>query len=256
MGWMFDNVGRLIGWLQEPAEGYEPFTPNDSTALRDPLRPDNVLLVEGNNHISGVIKYLTQSTWSHSALYVGPMAGVTAPEGEPHVLIEANSDEGVVSAPLSKYQHYHTRICRRVGPIEADCEKVCRYASERIGLGCDLKNIIDLMRYLFPWPVTQRRCRRMITLSSGDAAMSYDLRVRSQTHYLLARSVVEFLNRHQVPPVSPNACAERRRAVFGGYPVQPSTFLCRWHEIRLTLHQAKLILLAGVGGFWGVQRRR
>ena len=123
MGWMFDNVGRLIGWLQKPAEGYEPFTPNDSTALRDTLRPGDVLLVEGNNHISGVIKYLTQSTWSHSALYV--------------------------SAPLSKYKHYHTRICRPVGLSEADCEKVCRYASERIGLGYDLKNIIDLMRYLF-----------------------------------------------------------------------------------------------------------
>jgi hypothetical protein len=111
MGWMFDN-GRLIGWLQKPAEGYEPFTPNDSTALRDPLRPGAVLLVEGNNHISGVIK-----------------------------------------------------------------------------------NIINLMRYVFPWPVTQRRRRRMITLGSGDATMSYDLRVRSQAHYLLARSVVDFFGR-------------------------------------------------------------
>ena len=64
---------------------------------------------------------------------------------------------------------------------------------ERIGLGYDLKNIIDLMRYLFPWPVTQRRRRRMIMLGSGgDATMSYDLRVRSQAHYLLARSVVDF----------------------------------------------------------------
>jgi hypothetical protein len=43
MGWMFDNVGRL------PAERYEPFTPGDSTALRDTLRPRDVLLVEGNN---------------------------------------------------------------------------------------------------------------------------------------------------------------------------------------------------------------
>ncbi len=114
----------------------------------------------------------------------------------------------------------------------------------------------DLMRCLFPWPVTQRRRRRMITLGSGDATMSYDLSVRSQAHYLLARSVVEFLNRHRVSPVSPNACAERRRAGFGGYPVPPATFLCRWHEIRLTLHQAKRILPVGVGGFWGVQRRR
>ena len=126
------------------------------------------MLVEGKGRISGGIKYLTQSTWSHSALYVGPIAGATT-GGEPHVLIEANVDEGVVSAPLSKYLHCQTRICRPVGLSEADCEQVCRYAFERIGLGYDFKNIIDLMRYLFPCPLTQRWRRRTIALGSGDA---------------------------------------------------------------------------------------
>jgi hypothetical protein len=169
MGWMFDIVGRLINRLQKPANHCEPFTRSGSMALRDTLRPGDVLLVEGKGRISGSIKYLTQSTWSHSALYVGPVAGA-ATDGEPHVLIEANIDEGVVSAPLSKYLHCHTRICRPVGLIEADCEKVCRYASERIGLSYDLKNVIDLMRYLFPWPAMQRWPRRMIALGSGDAS--------------------------------------------------------------------------------------
>src|ERR1700716_704478 len=169
MGWMFDNVGRWISRSQKPANTCEPFALNDSTALRDTLRSGDVLLVEGKGRISGSIKYLTQSTWSHSALYVGPMAGA-ATDGEPHVLIEANIDEGVVSAPLSKYLHCQTRICRPVGLSEADCEKVCRYASERIGLGYDFKNVIDLMRYLFPWPVTQRWRRQTIALGSGDAS--------------------------------------------------------------------------------------
>lgn len=35
------------------------------------LRPADVLLVEGNTRISTVIKYLTQSNWSHAALYIG-----------------------------------------------------------------------------------------------------------------------------------------------------------------------------------------
>jgi Permuted papain-like amidase enzyme, YaeF/YiiX, C92 family len=170
MGSMFDNVGRLIARLQKPANHCAPFTADDSTALRDTLRPGDVLLVEGKGRISGSIKYLTQSTWSHSALYVGPMAGTATEGGEPHVLIEANIDEGVVSAPLSKYLHCQTRICRPVGLSEADCEKVCRYASERIGLGYDFKNVIDLMRYLFPWPATQRWRRRTIALGSGDAS--------------------------------------------------------------------------------------
>jgi hypothetical protein len=167
MGWLFDNVGRLIARLQQPAN-CEPFAPNDLTALRETLRPGDVLLVEGKGRISGGIKYLTQSAWSHSALYVGPMVGAET-EGEPHVLIEANIDEGVVSAPLSKYLHCQTRICRPVGLTQADCETVCRYASERIGLGYDFKNVIDLMRYLFPAPLTQRWRRRTIALGSGDA---------------------------------------------------------------------------------------
>jgi hypothetical protein len=170
MGWMFDSVGRVISWLQKPTEGYEASCPYDSTALRDTLRPGDVLLVEGKNHISNLIKYLSQSTWSHAALYVGPIAGSSSPDGEPHVLIEADIDEGVVSAQLSKYEHCHTRICRPVGLSEADCEKVCNYASERIGLGYDHKNIIDLMCYLLPWSVTQRQSRQMIKLGSGDAS--------------------------------------------------------------------------------------
>ena len=116
------NVVRLIARLQQPAIHCEPFTPNDSTALRDTLRPGDVLLVESKGRISGGIKYLTQSTWSHSALYVGPMAGA-ATDGEPHVLIEANIDEGVVSAPLSKYLHCQTRICRPVGVSERTAQR-------------------------------------------------------------------------------------------------------------------------------------
>jgi hypothetical protein len=169
MSWMLDGIGRVIvRYLDRPALGYEPFTPSDPDALRQSLEPGDVLLVEGNNHISGVIKYLTQSTWSHSALYVGPIGGHISPDGEPHVLIEANAGEGVVSAPLSKYLCFHTRICRPVGLTEEDCTTVCTYAISRIGFAYDLKNIIDLLRYLFPLPVPHRWRRRMIALGSGD----------------------------------------------------------------------------------------
>src|SRR3984957_10443369 len=100
MSWMFDNVGRLIARLQKPANRSEPFTQNDPKALRDTLRRGDVLLVEGKSRISGGIKYLTQSTWSHSALYVGPMASA-ATESEPNVLNETNIDEGVVRTATS-----------------------------------------------------------------------------------------------------------------------------------------------------------
>src|SRR6201997_4165001 len=169
MGVMDDAIAKLIaGSLQAGVPGYEPFTPSDPDYLRSLIAPGDVLLVEGNNRVSGIIKYLTQSTWSHAALFVGPIDGAEEPNGEPHVLIEANIGEGVTSAPLSKYFPYHTRLCRPVGLSFEDRYTVCRYAINRIGFGYDTKNIIDLMRYLNPLPIPQRWRRRMIAFGSGD----------------------------------------------------------------------------------------
>ena len=148
MGFVLDTVGKLIaGYLQKEVPGYEPFTPSDPEHLRGIIQEGDVWLIEGNNRVSGIIKYLTQSTWSHAALYVGPIDGASEPDGEPHVLIEANIGEGVTSAPLSKYFPYHTRLCRPVGLSWEDRNTVCRYAINRIGFGYDTKNILDLMRY-------------------------------------------------------------------------------------------------------------
>jgi len=168
MGFIVEGIGRAVArYLDKPAAGYEPFVPSDADALRATLQPGDVLLVEGSNHISGVIKYLTQSTWSHAALYVGPIGDRVSREGEPLVLVEANIGEGVVAAPLSKYARNHTRICRPIGLTEDDRARVCTYAAERIGFDYDVKNILDLLRYLFPLPVPQRWRRRMMALGSG-----------------------------------------------------------------------------------------
>jgi hypothetical protein len=168
MGFMLEGAGRVIArYLERPAAGYEPFTPSDPGTLRATLEPGDVLLVEGNTHIAGVIKYLTQSTWSHAALYVGPIGDRVTADGEPLVLVEANIGVGVVAAPLSKYERSHTRICRPLGLTEEDRARVCVYAAERIGFDYDVKNILDLMRYLLPLPVPQRWRRRLIALGSG-----------------------------------------------------------------------------------------
>ena len=163
MGLMLEGAGRLIArFLQRPVRGYEPFTPSDPEHLRGVIDQGDVLLVEGNNRVSGIIKYLTQSTWSHAALFVGPIDGAVEPDGEPHVLIEANIGEGVTSAPLSKYFPYHTRLCRPVGLSYEDRNTVCRYAINRIGFGYDTKNIVDLMRFLIPLPIPQRSEERRV----------------------------------------------------------------------------------------------
>jgi hypothetical protein len=159
---------RLVRYLEQPSPGYEPFTPSDPAALAHVLQPGDVVLVEGNSRISGVIKYLTQSTWSHSALYVGDRLDVRGEDGEPHVLVEAQLGEGVISAPLSKYAVFHTRVCRPIGLTEYDRNTVVNYMVERLGYDYDVKNIVDLIRFLVPMPVPARFRRRMMALGSGD----------------------------------------------------------------------------------------
>jgi hypothetical protein len=166
---MLDTIGHaLVRYLERSARGQGHLSPGYAAALRNALQPGDVLLVEGTSRISGVIKYLTQSTWSHAALYVGPIAGANKGGGEPHVLVEAEIGEGIVSSPLSKYYSYHARICRPVELTREDCVTVCNYAIARIGFDYDLRNIADLMRYLVPLPVPQRWRRRMVALGSGN----------------------------------------------------------------------------------------
>jgi len=169
MGWVLEGIGGAMArYLDRPVSAREAFVPSDPVALAATLRPGDVLLVEGDSRISGVIKYLTQSTWSHAALYVGRIGERETAAGEPLVLVEANLGDGVVAAPLSKYAVCHTRICRPVGLTAEDRARVCAYATERIGFDYDVKNIVDLMRYLMPLPVPRRFRRRMLALGSGE----------------------------------------------------------------------------------------
>jgi len=163
-GWL---SRRIISCLEQPSEGIEPFTPSDPSALASVLQPGDVLLVEGNTRVSGIIKYLTQSTWSHSALYVGPRFNKKAADGSPHVLIEANLGQGVITAPLSKYTSFHTRVCRPVGLSDDDREGVATFMIKRLGIEYDVKNILDLLRYLFPAPIPARYRRRLLSFGSG-----------------------------------------------------------------------------------------
>lgn len=164
------RIGRLIARrLEAPARGYEPFTPSDPETLRRVLKPADVLLVEGNQKVATAIKYLTQSTWSHSALYVGEALADAPRGGDALTLLEVNPGDGVVAVPLSKYACFNTRICRPIGLTADEQHKVVCFAVERLGNKYDMRNIVDLARYLFPTPpVPVRWRRRMIAFGSGE----------------------------------------------------------------------------------------
>ncbi len=167
LDWLGARVARQ---LQKPTSGYEPYAAARPELVAMTLRPGDVLLVEGaRSKINSAIRYLTQSTWSHAALYVGLGARLGERDGDPLVLVEAELGKGVIASPLSRYETYNTRICRPVGITPEDRNRVVQYAVARIGYDYDLKNIIDLMRYFLPQPpVPASWRRRMIALGSGE----------------------------------------------------------------------------------------
>jgi hypothetical protein len=165
---LFHWLGRkLATFLSQPVRRYRTFAVSGPGRLEAVLEPGDVLLVEGDQRVSTAIKYLTQSTWSHAAVYVG-RALSDPTTGEPR-LIEADINHGVVSVPLSKYGRFNTRICRAVNLTDEDRGKVIEFMTARLGHQYDLKNVVDLARYLIVKPpVPAHWRRRMLALGSGD----------------------------------------------------------------------------------------
>ncbi len=171
---MFHSLAHRAGlaiahFLSREVERGPLSAPPDFDELRATLRPGDILLVEGRARVSGSVKYLTQSTWSHAALCVGPVAGRTELDGEPHVLVEALLAHGVVSSPLSKYRASHTRICRPQRLTGQDLRTLVAFAVASIGYAYDLRNILDLLRYLAPLPHIPVHLRRRL-IAAGAAS--------------------------------------------------------------------------------------
>lgn len=187
--------------------GAAPETPQD--LLLATLRPGDVLLVEGHSRVSTAIKYLTQSTWSHAALYVGDhLADAGGRSG--HGFIEADIIEGVRSVGAGEYAGHHTRICRPVG-LDADaCRQVTRYAIDRIGSRYDLRNIFDLARYLLPTPpVPTSMRRRMLAFGSGDPTRAICSTLIAQAFQSIRYPILPIVNRHDAStPECPGCIAE------------------------------------------------
>lgn len=151
---------------RRPISRQSPPTPTER--LRECLLPGDVLLVEGDTRVSVAIKYLTQSTWSHAALFVGGHGGGRL-KSDNHCFVEADLVDGVRSVGFEAFEDVHTRICRPVSLTEQDRKQLTDFAIGRIGHQYDLRNVVDLARYLLPTPpVPTRWRRRMIALGSGD----------------------------------------------------------------------------------------
>ena len=157
---------RLARYLSEPRD-YAHVTTSRPDLLAATLRKGDVLLVEGTSRFASAIRYITQSTWSHAALFVGDALGHCA--GGEKLFIEADINEGVRVVPLENFVHWHTRICRPVGLSDAEIDALIHFAADRIGNQYDVRNVVDLARYLIRTPpVPDRYKRRLLAFGSGD----------------------------------------------------------------------------------------
>lgn len=166
--WIIAECTRL---LTQPLATYVQRVPNNLDTLKRTLRKGDVLLVEGDQRISQVIRYLTQSSWSHCALYVGDEPLARDPgradalrarfgDGAQHLLIEAEAGEGVTLSPLDKYERYNIRICRPQGLHREDVGAVLGHVLDHLGIRYDVRHIFELARFFFPVSLVPRRWRR------------------------------------------------------------------------------------------------
>jgi hypothetical protein len=155
--WLID---WFVGRLTRPRRRYHRFVYNLPEKLKATIRPGDVLLVDGDQRISQAVEYLTMSSWSHSALYVGDAllrrddgrrAELQRKYGREarHLIVEALVEKGVVVSPLMKYIDFNIRICRPVGLTPEDLQKVLDYVIARIGNQYDRRNFLDLSRHSF-----------------------------------------------------------------------------------------------------------
>jgi hypothetical protein len=213
MGMIDTMLDRFGHWIARRATAvstsYEPYTASRPEFVARVIQPGDVLLVEGGrSKTASAIKYLTQSTWSHAALYIGDALGARDAAGEPCTLIEAELGFGIIASPLAKYATYNTRVCRPVGLTPEDRDKVIGFAIGRLGGQYDLRNVIDLVRFMLPNPpVPQRFRRRLLALGSGEPT-------RAICSTLIARAFQEV--RYPILPKveqigSPDAMGRQRR---------------------------------------------
>jgi hypothetical protein len=162
-------IGSLLSqYLNRQTLGAYPHPAADLTLMTQILRPADVVLVEGKRRISTAVKYLTQSSWSHAAIYVGGCGGVDA-EGRVRAFVEADMEHGVRAFPIEELEGLHLRICRPEGLSSQDARQVVDHVLGRLGDKYDLKNVFDLARYLLPIPPVPTPWRRqMLTLGSSD----------------------------------------------------------------------------------------
>lgn len=161
---------KVVDWLtyEPPSDDVMPY---DFSRLKYEIRPGDVLLIEGRSRISEIINRITLSPWTHAALYIGRLIDyedeatretikkhlLTPVKDNTRLIIEDLLDSGTVVTPLKSYRKHHIRICRPIGIAPMDVFRVIGYSIKSLGKPYNVRQLLDLARYLLPWTILPRR---------------------------------------------------------------------------------------------------
>lgn len=160
----------FVSWLMQDRPNTE-LPMSDFERIKLEIRLCDVVLIEGRNRVSDVIKMVTQSRWTHAALYLGRLHDIDNlvlrkhieenyhGDPEQQLVIESYLGKGTIVTPIDEYEGFHIRICRPHGITRQDAQHVISYAISHLGIAYDVRQIFDLLRYLLPWSIVPKRLR-------------------------------------------------------------------------------------------------
>jgi len=190
----------IIRWLAHQRPMRE-FPLSDFERMRYELRPGDVILLEGRSRVADVIRSVTNSPWSHAALYIGRLHDIEdasiremvdthgSPRRTDQLIIESQLGLGTIVRSLEVYRGEHLRICRPKGIQIVDVQEILNYAVHQLGKAYNIRHILDLMRFLIPWSVFPRRWRS--TLFQHNAG--------EETKQVCSTMIAEAFGRVQFP---------------------------------------------------------
>lgn len=200
---------KLTLWLN--TETPPPAFPvEDFQQLSYEVRPCDILLVKGRTRVSEVIKTITQSAWSHATIYIGRLHDIEDPalremirqhyQGpeDRQLLIEGLLGKGTVVTELNSYNKDHIRICRPSSLSKPDAQKIVAFLISHLGDAYDLRQLIDLARFIFPWAIMPRRWRSsLFNRRIGDSTRAVCSSIIAEAFHQVNYPILPVFNRDE-----------------------------------------------------------
>jgi len=174
-----NTIMNLAGrWLSREKAARKTYW-SDFNKIRQEVRPADIILIHGHSRVSKIIASITQSQWTHAALYVGRLYDISDLslreklqntgnfQYDTQMIIESELGVGTIVSLLDKYENKHIRILRPEWVTDEDIQQVISHAASRVGREYNIRQILDLARLLFPWGIFPRRWRSSLFQSNA-----------------------------------------------------------------------------------------